>query len=255
MGAGSGPTVALAAIPAIAASASRRLAGIARITTITTVLALAGGFSIPAPVRAAGAPKAKSARPPVDPCEATCATFHRAELEERQLAVRSSCPNYVSVLADPLVARVRLAPELAGREGSAIDDELWLTINGVDVWHRKFRNKDSSETLWKKKDLQPGCNEFALHYSNTREAEAYFMVDLGGQAFCGGDAPCRRIYREGLDFGTGLIFREPVLTAALWNSRLSNPNAAGCFCSEPGSAEIYEALAPLIGSSPALPKP
>ncbi len=216
------------------------------------VLLAAGSSLHPRPAAAQTAPK-PSAKP--DPakaaaarkCVSTCEEYRKATLRERQQALKSGCPNYVSAISDPVVARIRLAPELAGHMGSAVDDELWLEINGKDVWHRSFRNKDTAETAFKKDVLKDGCNTLNLFYANTQEPDAYFMVDVGGLAFCGVESSCSRKYREGLRFGTGLIYKVPAVHEQLWDSALENPNANGvCRCEDPGLDELYGAMGPYV---------
>lgn len=203
--------------------------------------AMATGAAKSAPAKPAAAAAAAAA------CASTCADYQKSSLLERVEAIKSGCPNYVSAISDPVVARIRLAPEVAGSLGSAVDDDLWLEINGRDLWHRSFRNKDASETSWKKDVLKGGCNTVNLFFANTKEPDAYFMVDVGGVAFCGASAPCGRRYREGIEFGTGLIYKSPAVQAVVWNSKLADPNIGGtCRCEDPSLGDLYQKLAPFI---------
>ena len=86
-------------------------------------------------------------------CVSTCTEYQKSSLLERIEAIKSGCPNYISAISDPVVARIRLAPEVAGSLGSAVDDELWLEIAGRDLWHRSFRN-EACKTCWKKDVLK-----------------------------------------------------------------------------------------------------
>lgn len=209
-----------------------------------------------ATAKPAAKPAAKAAPKPAmsaadKACAATCAAYTKATLLERQVALKSGCPTYVSAVSDPIIARIRLAPELASSLGSAVDDEVWFEINGKDVWHRTFRNKDNAETLWKKDMLHDGCNTLSLFYADTKGPDAYFMVNVGGLAFCGADGVCGRNYREGLTFGTGLIYKIPALHVPVWDSKLANPNADGvCQCEDPTRDEMYEAMAPYAAHLP-----
>jgi hypothetical protein len=172
------------------------------------------------------------------PCKAICFNYRQLVILERSQAAQEGCANYISPLADPVVARVRLAPELRGSLAAAVDDLLWLTINTNKVWEKVYPSADGQEAIFRKNTLVPGCNSLALNYANTQPQDAHFMAQLGGTAFCPNEAFCQT-YAEGLTFGTGVIFRvstkgNPVVAGQVWLSRLENPNAAtGCRCKDP----------------------
>src|SRR5688572_24746882 len=94
-----------------------------RLFTLGVVLA-AGPSALPPPAAAQTASKPSSKPDPAKAaaarkCVSTCEEYRKATLRERQQALKSGCPNYVSAIADPVVVRIRLAPELAGHMGSA----------------------------------------------------------------------------------------------------------------------------------------
>jgi hypothetical protein len=190
----------------------------------------------------------QSAAPPKG-CEEICYAYRQSTILERQEAIKASCPNYISAISNPIVARVRLAPELTGGLSSAIDDELWFKIHGKELWRKKLPSLDGSESFWRKDQLADGCNQLQLYYANTQPPDAHFMAELGGLAFCGTDSMCGRKYHEGITFGTGLIYKSPAVEASLWKSRLENPNATGqCHCTDPSSLDLFKALAPQIST-------
>jgi hypothetical protein len=169
-------------------------------------------------------------------CKALCFNYRQVVILERSLAAQQSCPNYISPLADPVVIRVRLAPELQQGLYVAVDDVLDIKINGNKVWE-KILSVDGNPSVFKKDHLRPGCNTLAFEYMDTKPTDAYFMAQLGGVGFCAGENYCQT-YREGQTFGTGVVARilakgNPVLSGQVFKSRLESPAASGCRCQDP----------------------
>jgi hypothetical protein len=178
----------------------------------------------------------RAAETPPDICKALCFNYRQLVILERAEAAEENCSNYVSPLADPVVIRVRLAPELKGTLETTVDDVLNVTINGNKVFEKTLSN-DGTEAAFRKASLAPGCNTLALNYFNTQPPDAHFVAQLGGVGFCSNENFCQT-YKEGLTFGTGVLARvfakgNPVIGGQIWKSRLENPNASGCHCQDP----------------------
>ena len=170
-----------------------------------------------------------------NPCGAICFNYRQLVTLERAEAAQQSCPNYLSPLADPVVVRVRLAPELRDGLATAVDDEISVTINGNRVFHRVLTS-DGTEATFRKNALAPGCNTLAFNYVNTQPPDAHFVAQVGGIGFCPNEAFCQT-YREGLTFGTGVLARvfsqgNPVIGGKVFKSRLENPSSVGCRCQD-----------------------
>jgi hypothetical protein len=176
-------------------------------------------------------------KPVPDPCKLTCYNYRQFVTLEREEAREQGCPNYLSPLDDPIVARVRLAPELRDGLAAAVDDRIWLVINGVEVWAKDYPSADGTEAAFKKDKLAGGCNPLGLNWKNTQPPDAHFMAQLGGRAFCGNDAFCKT-WKEGFSFGTGIIFnllkenKTEFQSAHIWKSRIEAPPKE-CGCKDP----------------------
>jgi hypothetical protein len=196
-------------------------------------------------------PLALQAAEPPSKCDQICYAYRQSTILERQEAIRAGCPNYISAISNPVVARVRLAPELVGGLNSAVDDELWFVIHGKELWRKKYTSLDGAESSWRKDQIANGCNKLQLFYANTQPPDAHFMAELGELAFCGTDGMCGRKYKEGITFGTGLIYKSPAVEASLWKSRIENPNANGqCHCTDPNTNELFKALSKQFATAP-----
>lgn len=196
------------------------------------ILLLAGLITLP------GISMAQEAEAARDPCRAVCFNYRQLVILERAEAARQSCLNYLSPLSNPVVIRVRLAPELRQGLPNAVDDELSVTINGREVFER-ILSSDGAEATFGKDSLAPGCNTLALTYTNTQTPDAHFMAQLGGIGFCPNESFCQT-YREGLTFGTGIVNRSTlgvpatVISGQAFKSRIENPNTVGCNrCQDP----------------------
>lgn len=82
-----------------------------------------------------------------NPCRTICFNYRQLVTLERAEAAQQSCPNYLSPIVDPVVIRVRLAPELRGGLATAVDDEISVTINGNRVFERVLSSDGGAKIL------------------------------------------------------------------------------------------------------------